>query len=428
MVLQLEAEGDNVMYCSAISTAPPTPTTRLRKAEEGVFESSSGSQSSSGSSEPSSPPQIPQVQSIEEFCALLKDWEAQNYYDIKTKYSKAIDGVQTPPLETPEDSLEDWEFRTFAFFIAFFKRWYAFYPSFKKQDGLEFTRRFAWLYHQNPAGLQFVTTFPGVEICRQFVTLNGMKMDDPASKSVAESWMAEIGERMKDFIVPEVGFRNFNEFFARKIKPEARPISRADDPAILCSPADSIVNMVVNDLTLHKSDIPVKTVELSLYNLLSGSDYAARFVGGSAMSCILMPDDYHRFHAPVAGKVVAATDDIAGGLFEFPDLPQFMNKGNVAGGQDCSAFERFRRGYVIIETEKFGYVGMVPVGLTSVGSVVLTEKFRDIGEGVPITKGEEIGYFQYGGSLCILLFEKGVFPSVRIPQGQMLGSLIEKTD
>ncbi|MFC5148841.1 phosphatidylserine decarboxylase [Streptomyces aureoversilis] len=69
-----------------------------------------------------------------------------------------------------------------------------------------------------------------------------------------------------------------------------------------------------------------------------------------------------------------------------------------------------------------GYVAQVPVGLNSIASVNFLDKFK--GEmPVPVEKGEQVGNFKYGGSLNILLFQKGRFPAVQLLQGQRIGVL-----
>jgi phosphatidylserine decarboxylase len=139
-----------------------------------------------------------------------------------------------------------------------------------------------------------------------------------------------------------------------------------------------------------------------------------------------MPTVYHRFHSPVSGTVIEANADVQGAYFGIKDFPELIDKGNVGYGYDYSVFEDFRRGYLIIETQDYGKVAMIPVGLNTIASVLFNEKFNSITSPQPITKGEEVGYFQYGGSLNILLFEPGVFPSVRIPQGQIIGTMNKK--
>ncbi|MCX4964014.1 phosphatidylserine decarboxylase [Streptomyces sp. NBC_00654] len=77
-----------------------------------------------------------------------------------------------------------------------------------------------------------------------------------------------------------------------------------------------------------------------------------------------------------------------------------------------------------------GYVGMVTVGLNSIASVNYLDKFRNVNGPVPVTKGEKIGNFKYGGSLNILLFEKNRFPALQMLQGQRIGVLeqVERTN
>lgn len=176
---------------------------------------------------------------------------------------------------------------------------------------------------------------------------------------------------------------------------------------------------------------------MSVSRLLDGSEYAEKFIGGTAVSCILMPDTYHRYHAPVGGEVVEARDDVGGVYYGIRDFPDLLNKGNVGYGYDYSLFEDFRRGYAIIKTpyvdhlgepDGEGYVALVPVGLNSIGSVRFLDPFRNItaeSDPVGVKKGDEIGYFQYGGSLNILLFEEKRFPALQLLLGQRIGVLQE---
>ena len=88
----------------------------------------------------------------------------------------------------------------------------------------------------------------------------------------------------------------------------------------------------------------------------------------------------------------------------------------------------FSRHNYLTKTD-YGYVGMVPVGLNTIASVIFTEKYKIITSNdnpVPVKKGDEVGYFQYGGSLNILLFEPGRFPSLSLLQGQRIGLLNKK--
>ena len=65
---------------------------------------------------------------------------------------------------------------------------------------------------------------------------------------------------------------------------------------------------------------------------------------------------------------------------------------------------------------------MIPVGLDTIGSIVFEDKFKKVvsPSTVPISKGDLLGYFAYGGSMISILIEKGI-ESITIPQGQQIG-------
>ncbi|WP_437301557.1 phosphatidylserine decarboxylase [Sorangium sp. So ce426] len=92
-------------------------------------------------------------------------------------------------------------------------------------------------------------------------------------------------------------------------------------------------------------------------------------------------------------------------------------------------FEDFHRSYFVIKTEKHGYIAVIPVGLNTISAMypsLVNNRSTLVpvgGEPVPVKKGDELGHFAYGGSLNILLFQKGVFNAVSVLMGSRLGSL-----
>ncbi len=134
-----------------------------------------------------------------------------------------------------------------------------------------------------------------------------------------------------------------------------------------------------------------------------------------------MPNTYHHFHAPVSGTLVHAKlvnprtgSDI--GTYGYVDWPNWVPlDGNVGRpGTDFSEFQVFQRGVIVIkvtyagleDNELTGYVASIPVGLDTIGSVVLN---KDLKHGMHVKRGfTELGNFFYGGSLNILLFSKGL--------------------
>ena len=182
-------------------------------------------------------------------------------------------------------------------------------------------------------------------------------------------------------------------------------------------------------ITSSKMPIPTKGKQaLNIVQLLDGSPYAEKFVGGTALSCVLMPNTYHRYHSPVGGKIVEAKV-IDGVFFGHPDFPHWVPaSGNVGYDTDFSPFEDFQRGYLIADTGKYGHVAIVPVGLNTISSVIFQDKFLNLSDPVPVTRGDELGHFLYGGSLVILIFEPGAYTSdaVQVRLGNQIGTFDSK--
>lgn len=273
---------------------------------------------------------------------------------------------------------------------------------------------------------------------KEFIMIRGRFMDSEASapKELMDAWLKDPNTHIEDFIVPTGGFKSFNEFFTRDLNPKMnpRPISDPSDNSIVVASADTIINFILSNLLLT-SNINVKGRQISMEKLLDGSDLAKYFVGGTAVSCVLMPNVYHHYHSPVAGTLVESKDipGIYNGIIDgehwFNDM---SNPGQ--GDTDFSIFEDFHRAYYIFKTEEYGYVAQVPVGLNTISRICPTlvgnSKYfvKPGGATVDVAKGTKLGNFAYGGSLNILMFEKGVFGCVSLLQGDRLGQMSPKTE
>ena len=142
-----------------------------------------------------------------------------------------------------------------------------------------------------------------------------------------------------------------------------------------------------------------------------------------------MPNNYHRYHSPVSGQIVEGRE-VPGIYNGIMDGEHWFNQGNIGESTtDFSIFEDFHRSYFVFETEDYGYVAMVPVGLNTISAMfasVVNDKSTLVppgGEPVPIVKGQEIGHFAYGGSLNILMFQAGVLGNINVLMGQRLGAM-----
>ncbi len=361
------------------------------------------------------------VASSQEDCLPVK--KLRVLYAEDASFRKVIKEMFDHLADLPDGTPNPWKGKGVDDLYQFLNDWFYFLPT--TQNGLDKILEFSMLYYHNPYGMKFVREEPGYTWAHDFIEERGKFMDSPASAAGIAGWLADQSIKHEDFVMPLDGFKTFNDFFTRDLKPGTRTVAGTTDDRVLVSPADGVINMINNDLKL---DTPIPTkgrMTLNLNALLANSSYASRFVGGTAVAVFLKPDNYHHYHSPVSGTVVESRENVGDRLFGMPDIPDIINGGNVAYNKDYSVFENFRHGYLVIETEQFGHIGMIPIGLQTIGSVVFRDRFKSIsqGEETTIYKGEEIGYFAYGGSTVLLIFEKGTFQSLNVQQGQQIGLL-----
>ncbi|KAI5860767.1 phosphatidylserine decarboxylase-domain-containing protein [Durotheca rogersii] len=220
----------------------------------------------------------------------------------------------------------------------------------------------------------------------------GKKYDDPASKSQIEPFIEFHQLDMSEVLLPLEEFRNFNEFFYRALKPGSRPCSAPTNPQIVVSPADcrSVVFNTIDSAT----SIWVKGREFSVKRLLGDAypDDAKRYENGALGIFRLAPQDYHRFHIPVDG-ILRKPKTIAG---------EYYTVNPMAIRSALDVYGENVRVVCPIDTELFGRVMVICVGAMMVGSTVITRN-----EGDQVKRAEELGYFQFGGSTIVTLFEPG---------------------
>ncbi len=240
-------------------------------------------------------------------------------------------------------------------------------------------------------GINFVRDKDFTDWMQKFVHERGVYMDSKASAAVANKWVNNGTIDMSSYQVPEGGFVSFNDFFTRKLKPGARPISDPNNNAVLVCPADCKVSSISYALTSDQ-DFEVKGNSYNIAALLGSVELANKFAGGAAVVCLLYPKDYHRFHAPVTGTIAAK-----GSLDDKHYYYGF--KGRV------KYFSEYHRAYYLINTINSGQVGFVAIGMSDINSVNMP---LPVDLNKAIKKGDEMGYFAYGGSGIVLLFEPGI--------------------
>lgn len=220
----------------------------------------------------------------------------------------------------------------------------------------------------------------------------GRKYDDPASAKEIEGFIAFHQLNMSEVLKPTSEFKNFNEFFYRALKPGARPCSAPEDSRVIVSPADCR-SVVFNTIDQAQS-IWVKGREFTVERLL-GDAYpqdAARYHGGSLGIFRLAPQDYHRFHIPVDG-VMDEPKTIEG---------EYYTVNPMAIRSSLDVYGENVRVICPIDSVSHGRVMVICIGAMMVGSTVITRH-----KGEQVKRAEELGYFKFGGSTLLLLFEPG---------------------
>lgn len=187
---------------------------------------------------------------------------------------------------------------------------------------------------------------------------SGKKEGSPESKKQIRHFIDTYHINMDDFERSDPDkYTDFEDFFTRKHKPGTRPTHAPDDASNAVVVADSRV--VAYESVAETTKLWIKGSDFSITNLVMDTDLGARFHEAAVASFRLSPQDYHRYHAPVTGKVKM-----------FRSVPgDYYQVDAIALQSKVDILTRNRRQYVVIETEAFGDVLFVAIGATDVGSV-----------------------------------------------------------
>lgn len=216
----------------------------------------------------------------------------------------------------------------------------------------------------------------------------GWLMDRPQTRRKIKPFIEDYELDASEFACGPDEFASFNEFFSRQLKPEARPID--PDAERVVFPADGR-HLCVPDLS-QCDGLFVKGEMFDLVTLLADRELADRFARGSLLLSRLCPVDYHRFHFPAAG-VPGPCKLLNGPLYSV---------NPIALCQNIQILATNKRTLTRLETESLGTVLILEIGATCVGGIRQTYR-----SGERVNKGEEKGYFRFGGSSTITVFEPG---------------------
>ena len=217
-----------------------------------------------------------------------------------------------------------------------------------------------------------------------FTALFGNYMNSKSSAKKIPSFVDTHQIDLNEYIVPEGGYKTFNDFFYRHIKPEYRPIDNG-----VVSPADGRVFVFPTLEKAHKHFIKGEPFDLKKF--LKDDSLVSKYKDGSMCIVRLAPVDYHRYHFPVSG--VASESKLINGYY--------YSVSPIALQKNMKIFWENKREYMTVSSETNGDVLICDVGATLTGGIRQTYTSSN-----EVQKGDEKGYFFFGGSTLILLFEK----------------------
>ncbi len=210
------------------------------------------------------------------------------------------------------------------------------------------------------------------------------------------------------------GFTSWNDFFTRTFNPGERPVAAPDDDSVVVAACESTPYAIATNVQLQ-DEFWIKSQPYSLRDMLAGDPAAPTFVGGTVYQAFLSATNYHRWHSPVAGTIVRAF--VQPGTYYSEADSEGADAVDPADSQGYLAHVA-TRAIILIQADHtaLGLVGFVAVGMSEVSSCLIGP---DISPGHHIDKGDELGYFQFGGSTHCLLFQPGAitgFDLTALPQ------------
>ena len=198
------------------------------------------------------------------------------------------------------------------------------------------------------------------------------------------------------------GFTSWNDYFTRRFRPGRRPVTSPDDNAVIVSACESTPWALARNIRL-RDDFWIKSQPYSLRDMLANDASAEEFAGGTVYQAYLNPYNYHRWHSPVSGTILS-TRNVEGTYYSEAEC----EGEDPAGPNNSQGYITHVAARAIIhimaDDPAIGRMVVMPVGMAEVSSCIVG---RGIVPGARVKKGEELGYFQFGGSTHCLIFRAG---------------------
>jgi len=228
-----------------------------------------------------------------------------------------------------------------------------------------------------------------LEILKRITTKVGARFSETSSRKHIHPFISFYNIDTSEFLFSPETYQTFNDFFHRKLRPHARPIAVPYNARVAVVPADCRV--LVFDTIDRATKLWIKGSEYNLEGLLQSATLAREYENGSVALFRLGPHDAHRFFIPIS-CTIGQTREIDG---------EYCTTNPIAMREGIPIPVLNKRTITVLETNDFGDVLYIVVGSTMLGGITLSSKMGD-----KMKKGDEHGFFSFGGSLLILLFRK----------------------
>jgi phosphatidylserine decarboxylase len=263
-------------------------------------------------------------------------------------------------------------------------------------------------------------------------------LDSPASRYVLNKsnsgWFGkeaskkiDMSEYQCDTKKPYYGFKSWNDFFTRKLKPEARPIIEPHNNNVVNSACDSTIYCISYNVKPN-TQFWIKSQPYSINAMLDGDKkYIEKFTGGIIYQAFLNPFNYHRWHSPINGTIEKAY--VKKGLY-FTQVNE-LGEDYTAGVKSIEYITNVNtRALIFIKADnnKIGTICVMFVGMGEISSCNINNNIKP---GNKIKKGDELGFFAYGGSTYCLFFEPNVIKKFKykkndfVKVGQIIAEINE---
>lgn len=268
------------------------------------------------------------------------------------------------------------------------------------------------LFHDATFNLQFKKVLDAWNtFLKSSASLDKLDINDPEKEGSwisRAAWEAGVWDQMEcDDTAPGYGYDSWNAFFIRKFVPGARPFQ--GDPRLDIDIGCETTPWQYENDVKFKTGFWIKDVNYSLLDLFAGQQqWAKLFEGGQAYQGFLSATHYHRWNAPLDGKLVRSW--VQPGTYFAQRPGQGEGQGTWEGTESQPYLGHVAaRAIFIFEHELCGYVALICIGMVEVSTCVIEPSRFIVEEGaepVPVTRGVEIGHFEFGGSTHMMLFQR----------------------